>query len=207
MLLVHGYGADEHDLAPLAPILDPSGACFAVCPRAPIDVEPYGGAAWYDRDGEGEIEASSFQRSVLLLDQLLDAVCAQRGAARARSIVIGFSQGGAMALALALKQTSAERPAGVACLSGVLATPDWLRYAWDAEGWAGRGEPSGFPAVYVQHGTYDPMVDVERGRRTRAVLQANGIEPEYHEYPMQHEIRPESMLDLRAWVDRVLTAT
>ena len=32
LLLVHGYGADEHDLAPLAPYLDPEGLFFTVCP-------------------------------------------------------------------------------------------------------------------------------------------------------------------------------
>jgi len=202
LLLVHGYGADEYDLAPLASVLDPAGRCFTVCPRGPIDLAPYGGAAWYDRDEAGVIEPGSFQRSVLALDQLVGSACAQRGIDRARTVVIGFSQGGAMALALSLRDTTTVRPVGVACLSGMLQTPDWLRYAWHDSAWAGPGPA--FPAVYVQHGTHDPVVDIERGRRTRDVLAANGIVAEYHEYPMQHEIRPESVLDLRAWLDRVL---
>lgn len=202
LVLIHGYGADEYDLAALAPILDPAGRCFTVCPRGPIDVAPYGGAAWYDRDEHGVIEPGSFQRSLLALDQLVDAAAAPRGISRARTVVIGFSQGGAMALALSLRDTTTARPAGVACLSGMLQTPDWLRYAWDADGWTGPGD--GFPAVYVQHGIHDPMVDIERGRRTRDVLAGHGIEAEYHEYAMHHEIRPESIIDLRTWLDTVL---
>jgi phospholipase/carboxylesterase len=207
LLLVHGYGADEHDLAPLAPLLDSDGRFFTVCPRGPIDVHPFGGAAWYDRSEDGVIEPGSFQRSVLALDGLIAALCEQRGLQRRQAVVIGFSQGGAMALAVSLRETTVARPAGVACLSGMLPSVDGLRYAWDdTEAWAATA-PADFPALYVQHGTYDPLVDVERGRRTREVLRSHGIEPEYHEYPMQHEIRPESIIDLRAWIDRVVAGS
>lgn len=202
LLLVHGYGADEYDLAPLAPALDPAGRCLAVCPRAPIDLAPYGGAAWYERAEDGTIERGSFERSVLALDELIDVACERTGLDRARSVVIGFSQGGAMALAVGLRDTTAVRPKAVACLSGMLQTPDWLRYAWHAEDWDPAGP--GLPAVYVQHGTLDPMVDIARGRRTRDTLAAHGIAATYHEYVMHHEIRPESVRDLRAWLDGVL---
>ena len=33
LVLIHGYGADEYDLAPLAPVLDDAGRFFTVCPR------------------------------------------------------------------------------------------------------------------------------------------------------------------------------
>jgi phospholipase/carboxylesterase len=200
LVLIHGYGADEADLAPLAPVLDPEGRFSTICPRGPIDL-PNGGAAWYDRSPEGDVDPASFQHAVLELDHLVDAACAQGGLARAASLIVGFSQGGAMALALTLRETTKVAPVGVACLSGMLQTPDWLRYAWDADGWpAGATE---LPAVLVQHGTADPMVAVDQGRRTRDVLRGHGIEPEYHEYPMQHEIVPASVDDLRAWIDRV----
>ena len=201
LVLIHGYGADEYDLAPLAPVLDDGGRFFTVCPRGPIDLAPYGGAAWYDRSEDGVIEPGSFQRSVLALAQLVDETAAGRGLDPARAVVIGFSQGGAMALALSLRDTNRPRPAAVACLSGMLQTPDWFRYAWDAEGWDATS--AGLPEVLVQHGTLDPMVDIERGRRTKATLEAHGLVPDYHEYPMHHEIRPESVRDLQAWLDRV----
>ena len=203
-MLIHGYGADEYDLAALGPVLDPAGRCFTVCPRGPIDIEPYGGAAWYDRDEQGVIEPASLQRSLLALDQLVETATRERNIDRAKTVIIGFSQGGAMALALSLRDTTTPRPVAVACLSGMLQTPDWLAYAWDREDWAGPTE--GFPAVYVQHGIHDPMVTIDRGRRTRDVLASHGVVAQYHEYPMQHEIRPESILDLRAWLDAVLTA-
>ena len=99
-----------------------------------------------------------------------------------------------MALALSLRETSKARPAGVACLSGMLQEPDWLVYGWDSVG---------LPPVLVQHGTQDQMVPIARGHRTRDTLAAHGVIAEYHEYPMQHEIRPESIADLRSWLTKL----
>lgn len=199
MLLIHGYGADEFDLAPLAPMLDPDGRFFVICPRGPIDVAPFGGAAWYHRSDDGVIDPASFQHAVLELDYLLDAACEDRQAAREDAVVVGFSQGGAMSLAVSLRETTKTQPAGVACLSGMLQMPEWFRYVWQTEHWSPQAAARQ-PALYVQHGLYDPMVDIARGRHTRDTLTAEGIRLEYHEYPMAHEIRPESVLDLRTWL-------
>ncbi|MFN0028324.1 MAG: alpha/beta hydrolase, partial [Acidimicrobiales bacterium] len=206
LLLIHGYGADEFDLAGLAPMLDPTGQCFTVCPRGPIELD-FGGAGWYQRSEDGVIDPASLTSSVAALDQLLDELCQQRSSSRSSAVLIGFSQGGAMALAVALGASNTARPAGVACLSGMLQTPPGMAYLWEDPAWSGpAGAASSVPAVYVQHGVHDPMVNIERGRHTRSVLRSHGIEPEYHEYPMGHEIRPESIMDLRVWLDRVLSA-
>ena len=67
LVLVHGYGADEHDLAPLAPHLDPDGEFFTVCPRGPNSVMGFG-AGWYERDQDGNIDPTEFLASVDALD-------------------------------------------------------------------------------------------------------------------------------------------
>ena len=206
LLLIHGYGADEYDLAGLTPMLDPTGRCFTVCPRGPIELD-FGGAGWYQRSEDGVIDPASLASSVAALDTLVDELCQQRSSPRGQAVLIGFSQGGAMALAVALGRSAKARPAGVACLSGMLQAPVGISYLWDDPDWAPAATAtSPLPSVYVQHGTQDPMVDIERGRLTRAVLASHGIEAEYHEYPMGHEIRPESILDLRSWLDRVLSS-
>lgn len=190
LLLVHGYGADEHDLAPLAPHLDPEGRFFAVCPRGPLTVEPFGGASWY-HFGDGGADEATLEGSLIQLDHAVDAVCEARGFDRARAVFVGFSQGGSMVLALALRRSAKARPAAVACLSGFLHEPDWLLYDW--------GAPD-LPPVYVQHGTYDPLLPVERGRGAAGRLRQQGVDVTFREYPMEHEIRPESILDLRAFL-------
>jgi phospholipase/carboxylesterase len=193
LLLVHGYGADEHDLAPLAPYLDPEGAFFTVCPRGPLTVEPFGGASWYDFTDDGADEAT-FEGSLIELDHTVDAICEAQGLDRSRSVWVGFSQGGSMVLALALRSSGKARPAAVACLSGFLHERDWLVYDWAA---------TDLPPIYVQHGTYDPMLPVERGRKAAERLRQEGLTVTFNEYPMQHEIRPESIADIRAFLGSV----
>lgn len=189
LVLLHGYGADEHDLAPITPHIDPTGRFFTICPRAPLDIVPFG-AGWYERDVEGNISAEDFLASVDLVDQAIDASCAEHGLDRRTAVIIGFSQGAAMTLASALRADGAVRPAAIACLSGMMQEVDGLTYAFDAL----------LPRILIQHGTHDPLVPVDRGRKVRDALVVNGIEHVYREYPMQHEIDAESIFDLRHWL-------
>src|SRR5207342_633078 len=46
LVLLHGRGADEHDLLPLANLLDPERRLLVVTPRGPLALPP-GGAHWY----------------------------------------------------------------------------------------------------------------------------------------------------------------
>jgi phospholipase/carboxylesterase len=213
LLLVHGFGADEHDLAPLAPLLDPDGRFFTVCPRGPLDAMPgagpYGGASWYHFTQDGA-DPATMCGSLIALDHSVDAICAARGLDRRQAVFAGFSQGGSMALALALRASTKPRPAAVACLSGFLHRPDWLVYAWSPSlvmpghgGGAAEAGVAGLPPVYVQHGTYDPLLPIERGRDAAAALRQHGLRVTWHEYPMQHEISPESIVDLRAFLREV----
>lgn len=204
MVLIHGYGADEYDLAPLARLYDPAGECFAICPRGPFDLAPYGpGAGWYERDDDGNIDEYGFLASVDAIDAVIDDACAEHQLDRSATVVIGFSQGGAMAVAVSLRATDPPkpRPAAVACMSGMLQQPSTITYGWEA-----AGESSNFeaPSILVQHGTLDPVVPIERGHHTRDTLTAAGIAHEYAEYPMQHQIVAESVHDLRQWLEPLL---
>ena len=190
LVLIHGYGADENDLAPLAPIIDPDGRFATICPRGPIDIE-FSGAAWYDRADDGVIDQLSFCRSIVLLDRMVDEITDANRFDPAGTVIIGFSQGAAMTLALALRESTRVRPAAVAALSGSIQQPDWFRYDWDAPD---------LPPVFQQHGIHDPVVEISRGQSTRRVLEANGIDLDYREYPMQHEISQTSIADLQTWL-------
>ena len=58
--------------------------------------------------------------------------------------------------------------------------------------------------MLVQHGTEDPMIAVDRARESRERLETRGVDLEYHEYEMGHQIGPESVQDLTAWLTSVL---
>lgn len=197
LVLVHGYGADEHDLAGLVPHIDPQGRFFTVCPRGPHSVMGIG-AGWYERRDDGTIDPAGFLASVDALDATIDKACADHGLDRAEAVVIGFSQGGAMTLASALRTPAATRPAAIACLSGMLTRLDGLDYVFEDTTTTER-----LPEILIHHGTHDPLVVVDRGRSTRDTLAAHGIDHTYREYPMQHEISLASMQDLRDWLAAV----
>ncbi|HET9770908.1 MAG TPA: hypothetical protein VFS16_08465 [Acidimicrobiia bacterium] len=190
LLLVHGKGADEHDLEGLVPFLDPEGRFLTVLPRAPI---PFmGGWQWYETDGipRGGPELLS---SVDRLDDLLDSSCSEHGFDRAQAIVAGFSQGCALTLALGLRRSDRPRPAGLLAMSGFLPERDGLEYDFSAA-----------PPVLVQHGVDDPLIGVEQGRRTVGRLAAEGVPVVYREYAMAHQVAQESIQDAMAWLALVL---
>lgn len=194
LVLVHGYGADEYDLAPLVPFIDPRGDFFSICPRGPHSVMGFG-AGWYERQADGTIDPAMFLASVDALDSTIDHACAEHGLDRAAAVIIGFSQGCAMTLASSLRTPSATRPAAIACLSGMLTQLDGLEYSFQ------RATAEGpLPEILIHHGTQDPVVAVERGRAIRDALAEHEIPLTYREYPMQHEISAASIDDLREWL-------
>jgi len=54
------------------------------------------------------------------------------------------------------------------------------------------------------HGRQDETLDVELGRSARALLEAAGVRPEYHEFEMGHQITSESLGVVRAYVEKAL---
>jgi phospholipase/carboxylesterase len=190
LLLIHGKGADEHDLEPLVPHLDPEGRFLTVLPRAPL---PFmSGWQWYETDGIPK-GGPEFILSVDALDDLLDSACAEYGFDRTQAIVAGFSQGCALTLALGLRRGDRPRPAGLLAMSGFLAERDGLEYDFSTA-----------PPVLVQHGRADPTISVDYGRRTVARLGAEGVPVVYREYPMGHQVALESVQDAMAWLALVL---
>src|SRR5258707_11932 len=125
LLLVHGYGADEQDLGGLLPYLDPDGIFAAVMPPAPIAVPGTPGSMWYERAG-GAGGAQYFGTAVSELDTVVDEQCAQLGFDRSSAVFGGFSQGGALALALGLFTAPDDHPrvhpAGVLAMSPAVMT-------------------------------------------------------------------------------------
>jgi len=200
LLLAHGFGADEHDLAGLVSYLDPEGRYAVVLPRGPLEVAGAAGFSWYDvgspgADGGAGSEApDGFTTALAALDALLDEACAEQDLARTEAIVGGFSQGAGLALALALGSEPASRPCAVLAMSPFLPDGNSL----------GLGQRSLAAApVLVQHGTNDPLVPVKRSRDLARALRTVGVPIVYREYPMEHHVVPESLRDAREWMRRV----
>ncbi|MCC7106288.1 MAG: hypothetical protein IT307_14195 [Chloroflexi bacterium] len=188
---IHGRGSNAEDLAGLAPMLA-EGYRF-VFPNGPlkVDLGVWGtGYAWY---GLGQHQAGDIAASRELLFGLVEALEAQHGVPRQQMVVLGFSQGAVMALELGLR--SPEPFAGTVAMSGYLFAPETLgpslRSALDRK-------------VLLLHGTYDDVLSIDGARLARDVLEAAGLAPEYHEFPMGHHVSQESLAAVREFLERVL---
>jgi len=195
LLLIHGFGADERDLAGLLPYLDPEGHFVTVLPRGPVAAPP--GYSWHDIGlaGAGHSVSTTFVESLAALDDLLDATCAEHGLARSDAVVGGFSQGGGLAVALGLGRSAKPHPAAVLAMSTYLPDVEGVELDWAAA--------ASIP-VLVQHGTEDPVIPVERGGRVLAeALIGHGVPTVYEEYPMGHAVALESLQSAHAWLGAV----
>ncbi|MBW3623092.1 MAG: alpha/beta fold hydrolase [Armatimonadetes bacterium] len=193
LVLLHGLGSNEHDLLGLAPFLDPR--LFILSLRAPFAFdEAYAGAyAWFGMEvspmgwAYNPIEAEESRR---ILVSFLDEATAAYDLDPPRIYLMGFSQGAAMALAVAL--TAPKRLSGVVAMSGSL-LPETL------ENPAAPEDLDGLP-ILMTHGTHDEVVPVALGRMSRDRLQSYPVRLDFREYPMVHEVSEASLRDVSGWL-------
>jgi phospholipase/carboxylesterase len=195
LILLHGRGADEHDLFPLLDVLDPRRRLLGVTPGGPLSIVPPGGRHWYVVERVGFPHAETFHETHPRLTGFLDGLLAEHGLDWDRTVLGGFSQGAVMSYAVGLG-AGRPAPAAIVALSGFVPRVD---------GWSLRPDlPAGYP-VAVGHGTLDPVIPIEFGRDARATLEAAGAEVTYHESAIGHTIDPRFLATLPAWVDAALS--
>jgi phospholipase/carboxylesterase len=183
LVLLHGRGADEHDLFPLLDALDPQRRLDGYTPRAPLSLPP-GGAHWYVVPRVGYPDHDTFWASYRELAAWIDALPHER------VVIGGFSQGCVMTLALALGAELTRRPVAACGFSG---------FVPEVDGWSiDMSRP--LPPVALGHGTLDPVIPVDFGRRARDAILAAGGELLYQEYPLPHMLDPQFVLDVRSWL-------
>jgi phospholipase/carboxylesterase len=193
LVLLHGYDADEHGLAALGPLVDPDARFLVAAPRGPVDPPEGTGRAWW-RYGPRGPDPETFHASFHALNAEIDRLCAIHLMTRDEMVIGGFSQGGAMALAIGLGASTRPRPAGVICWSGFLADVEGLEYDWEA---------ARDLEVLVQHGTADELVPVEMGRDTATLLEQHDVAVTFRDYAMGHQTTLESLADARSWLAAV----
>jgi len=182
-VLLHGRGADEHDLFPLLDELDPERRLHGYTPRAPLSLPP-GGAHWYVVPRVGYPDPQTFHAAYRGLVEWLDTLPYER------VVVGGFSMGCVMSLAVSLGGDLARRPVAVCGFSGFVPV---------VAGWAIDSARS-LPPVALGHGTLDPVIGVEFARRARDEILAAGGELLYREYPLPHAIDPRFLAEVREWL-------
>jgi phospholipase/carboxylesterase len=186
LILLHGRGADEHDLIGLASEL-PAHFAYASL-RAPLAF-PGAGYRWFEDRGPGRPVPESLQSAVEGIRAWADGPDTAEFA-RDRTFVLGFSQG--MMTAGALILDDPRRFAGAVLLSGA--------FALDT-GAATDGRLASLP-LFVAHGTFDTVIPPERVVQTLEYLrERSGAELAEHAYPIDHSISRREIADIAAWLE------
>jgi phospholipase/carboxylesterase len=199
LVMLHGYGSNEKDLLGLAHSLDARLRVVSV--RAPLVLAPemY---AWFpieftatgikvDRMAAHDVA----DRFAAFLQKLVERLQPVGG----KAFIMGFSQGTVMSYFTAFRNPALLH--GVVALSGQL--PD-ARPEADAL-------PTGLAEVpfLVQHGLFDNVVPIDKGRMADAWLRDRIADYTYREYPMAHQIDQESLEFMASWlserIDKVLS--
>ena len=200
IIWLHGLGATNNDFVPVVPELQlPENLALRfVFPQAPsIPVTINGGMvmpAWYDilsMDIDRKIDVAQIKQSSESIKALIDRE-RTRGIASSRIVLAGFSQGGAVVYETALSYP--EPLAGLLTLSTYFATHDSVAI-----------NPSNEKLpVMICHGSHDPVVPELLGHQAEESLRKKGFHPEYHSYPMQHEVCYPQIRDISEWLQALL---
>jgi phospholipase/carboxylesterase len=191
VLVLHGRGADERDLLPIAAELPDD--LHVLSARAPDPMGP--GYTWYELDLSGgglhasQPDAGEFRRSLDLVHEFVDAAVDAYDLDPSGVGLLGFSQGAITALS-----TLAETPAHpwVVALNGYLAASHD-----DPEALA---DAAGTP-VFVGAGQRDQVIPPGRAEAAAESLAAAGLDVTFETYPVGHGTTPDEVADLAAWVE------
>lgn len=197
IVILHGYGADAKDLAPLAGELalqPPRHWYFLNAPLrldGPLMIE---GRMWFPIDmmslqtamQKGEFREffnsevpQGFEESLNSVTNVLQEIAHKHS----KITLGGFSQGAMVAAQAALKtDVSIEK---LLLFSTTFAGESLWAKAFEARDQTFK--------VFQSHGQQDPVLPVQEARRLNGFLTQHGIEAEYHEFSGGHEIPFEIM--------------
>ena len=200
VFILHGLGTNARDLVSLCEEfhLPP---CRFVLPDAPLHLPGYpeDGYAWYDlKTHRREDFVNSRDYLFQLMDHFSqDPAAAKKPKPKARPVILtGFSQGGVMSL-----------EAGLNYQGKVLAIVSMSGYIWDPSKTLPQPSLHLKTPILMVHGTMDAIVTEERTQSTFKALDQGGYHPVLKEFNMAHQITPESLEAVSAFLTGVLKAS
>jgi len=89
-----------------------------------------------------------------------------------------------------------QRLAGIMALSSYLPLHDTLE---QEQSEANKGIP-----LFMAHGLHDPILPFAMAQASRDFMQAHGLNPDWHQYAMEHSVCAQEIADIREWLQGVL---
>jgi phospholipase/carboxylesterase len=180
LVLLHGWGADADDLLDLGRLLvGPEVSVVAL--QAPLPHPAGVGRQWYDLQQPGWPELPAARHDLRRRLQVLDAELGLEN-----TVLLGFSQGAAMALDVATS-------AGALPIAGLVGCSGYPHPDWQPQ----TGLAS---AVLLSHGRQDPVVPYAASEAVSQQLREVGAEVELLSFNGGHAIDPELFPAIRCFL-------
>lgn len=196
IIALHGIGSNDKDLISLQPYVDPR--LFFIAARAPHEYMMPGGYSWFDlginqATGQVSVDFGQVAESRDKIIAFIDEAIAAYDLDPKRIYLMGFSQGTMMSYTVLAK--APEKIAGIIAMSG--------RFVPQMFEGLDTSKLKDFP-ILVTHGTLDEVLPISNGRASKEALEKLGVDLEYHEYPMGHEVSQSSITDVTNWMKKRL---
>lgn len=203
IIWLHGLGDSGDGFAPIAPELqlDPSLGVKFIFPHAPVRPVTINNGmkmrAWYDiksMDMDNRADIQGVNESSEQIEQLIQNEIAS-GIPANKIMLIGFSQGGVIALHLGTRL--ALSLAGIVALSTYMCEPKTLAKE--------KHEANQNTPILCCHGSQDEVVPMSKGKLAYDTLKDNGYNVVFKDYVMQHNVCMPEIQDIAAFITAQLS--
>lgn len=184
LLLLHGTGADEHDLVGLGRALDSRAALLS--PRGKVNEN--GANRWFRRLREGVYDVDDIIERTHELAAFVEAAADRYQVDRGRLIAVGFSNGANIAAATLLLRPDLLHGAALFAAGAPLQGREPERV--DLAG----------TSVFVSAGEVDMMIPIDQARLLATQLTERGADVELREHPGGHALPPAVLGRAREWL-------
>jgi phospholipase/carboxylesterase len=183
LILLHGWGADAEDLIPLGQELIkgiPEKKIELLSIRAPNKHPDGFGRQWY---GLFPPDWSAVPSAVIDLQIRIKALCST-SISLEKTVMLGFSQGGAMAIA-----SGSDLPMAGLIGCSAYPHPDW-------------NPPEQSPPVLLVHGRQDEVVPYDAARKLLISFSTKKSDTDLVVFEGGHEIPPELLLNIQLFLEK-----
>ncbi|HJL84553.1 MAG TPA: dienelactone hydrolase family protein [Candidatus Marinimicrobia bacterium] len=191
LIVLHGWGANQHDLVPFVQNLGLKGT-HSFFPDGLFDVPGTGGVGrgWFSFPLNENSERERMKSREMLFSLVNDVQ--KKGFTPKEIVLVGFSQGAGMCLDVMLHL---KTPIGaVVALSGFLMDGEKVKSREDL--------PTETP-IFAAHGLYDPILPLKQSKETLHTLKESGFSLTWKEYPIAHEISYDETGDICVFLKNV----
>ncbi len=199
IIFLHGLGGNSENFLKIIPKLKLPNSTYSIIPQAPKReitinknmIMP----AWYNminRKNFGNESENDIFKSSKLIHQLINK--AENIVPANKIFLIGFSQGGVMALYSGL--TYPKKLGGIVCLSGYIPINKIF---------AALLKPQNKDTkIFMAHGKLDNIIPIQYAESSYELLKKLKYDVHWRKYPMVHIISSEELDDLSNWLLNII---